>query len=176
MSIICNLQDIVFMISFQFLSILVTSFSVGAEMIMYFLVFTPKQVNCPSNSSANSFMIKMIIMVRSTVKSYGDFFCCTLFKTRYAMCSACIMTMIPILTKFFIFSMFPFKYFITNITKFCIFYDFYCWFVNNLFFSFLKLIISIVCSLKDLQNFFIQSLSLYTSCLFCMLLNDDIVS
>ena len=31
------------------------------------------------------------------------------------------------------------------------------------------------CSLKDSQNFFIQSLSLYTSCLFSMLLNDDIV-
>ena len=29
-------------------------------------------------------------------------------------------------------------------------------------------------SLKDSQNFFIQSLTLYTSCLFSMLLNDDI--
>ena len=33
----------------------------------------------------------------------------------------------------------------------------------------------IVCYLKDLQNFFIQSLPLYTSCFFFMLLNDDIV-
>ena len=33
----------------------------------------------------------------------------------------------------------------------------------------------IACSLKDSQNFFIQSLPLYTSCLFSMLLNDDIV-
>ena len=32
----------------------------------------------------------------------------------------------------------------------------------------------IVCSLKNSQNFFRQSLSLYTSCLFSMLLNQDI--
>ena len=31
------------------------------------------------------------------------------------------------------------------------------------------------CSLKDSQNFFIQFLPLHTSCLFSMLLNDDIV-
>ena len=42
------------------------------------------------------------------------------------------------------------------------------------FFFFLKLIISIACSLKDLQNFFIQSLPRCASCLFCMFLNDDI--
>ena len=30
-------------------------------------------------------------------------------------------------------------------------------------------------SLKDSQNFFTQSLPLYTSCLFSVLLNDDIV-
>ena len=30
----------------------------------------------------------------------------------------------------------------------------------------------IACFLKDLQNFFIQSLPLYTSCLFSRLLND----
>ena len=44
-----------------------------------------------------------------------------------------------------------------------------------LFFFFLKLIIFIVCSLKNTQNFFIQSLLLYTSCLFAMVLNEDIV-
>ena len=32
-----------------------------------------------------------------------------------------------------------------------------------------------MCSLKDSQNFFMQSLPLYTSCLFSMLLNDDTV-
>ena len=30
-------------------------------------------------------------------------------------------------------------------------------------------------SIKDLQNFFLQSLPLYASCLFSMLLNDNIV-
>ena len=32
-----------------------------------------------------------------------------------------------------------------------------------------------MCSLKHSQNFFIQSLPLYTSCLFSKLLNEDIV-
>ena len=45
----------VFEISFATLSILVASFSTG----MHFLVFSPKQVNWPSNSSASSFMIKL---------------------------------------------------------------------------------------------------------------------
>ena len=31
-----------------------------------------------------------------------------------------------------------------------------------------------MCSLKDSQNFFMQPLPLYRSCLFSMLLNDDI--
>ena len=48
-------------------------------------------------------------------------------------------------------------------------------FFNNLIFFFLKLIILIECSLKDSQNFFMKSLPLYTSCLFSMLLNNDIV-
>ena len=42
------------------------------------------------------------------------------------------------------------------------------------FFFFLKLIIFIVCS-QDSQNYFMQSLHMYTSYLFSMLLNDDIV-
>ena len=54
-------------------------------------------------------------------------------------------------------------------------YDFCCSFVNNFVFFFLNLIIFIVCSLKDSQIFFLQSLPLYTSCLFSMLLNHDIV-
>ena len=39
----------------------------------------------------------------------------------------------------------------------------------------MKLIISIACSLKDSQNFIIESLPVHTLCLFPMLLNDDIV-
>ena len=50
-----------------------------------------------------------------------------------------------------------------------------CYFVNNIFF-FKKIIIFIACSLKDLQKFFMQSLPLYTSYLFSMLLNDNIVA
>ena len=32
-----------------------------------------------------------------------------------------------------------------------------------------------MCSLKDSQNFSMQSLPLYTSCFFCMILNDNVV-
>ena len=38
---------------------------------------------------------------------------------------------------------------------------------------FFNLIIFIVCSLKNSQDFFMQSLPLYTSCLFSMLLNEE---
>ena len=41
--------------------------------------------------------------------------------------------------------------------------------------SVLQCIISIACTHKDLGNFFMQSSPLYLSCLFSMLLNDDIV-
>ena len=68
---------------------------------------------------------------------------------------------------FLIFSIYIFKFFSTNMTEFCIY-------KRSLLF-FLKLIISISCSVKDLQNFFMQSLPLHTSCLFSMLLNNDIV-
>ena len=45
-----------FVISFQFLSILVTYLSFGTEKLMYYLVFSLKQINCPLNSSASSFI------------------------------------------------------------------------------------------------------------------------
>ena len=48
----------VFVISFPFLSILVTTFSIETENVMYFSVCSPKQVNCFSYSSGNTFMIK----------------------------------------------------------------------------------------------------------------------
>ena len=50
--------DIVFVISSPSLSILVTFLSIGMEKVMYFSVFSAKQVNGFLNSSANSFMIK----------------------------------------------------------------------------------------------------------------------
>ena len=43
------------------------------------------------------------------------------------------------------------------------------------FFLFLKLIVFIERSLENSQNFFMQSLPLYTSCLFSILLNEDIL-
>ena len=62
LSIICNMQDIYiyifFLISSPFLSVLLTSFSIGTVKVILFSVFSPKQVNCFLNSSANSFMIK----------------------------------------------------------------------------------------------------------------------
>ena len=45
----------------------------------------------------------------------------------------------------------------------------------RLLITFLLKLIIIACSLKDLQDFFIQYLLLYTSGLFSMILNDDIV-
>ena len=47
--------------------------------------------------------------------------------------------------------------------------------ITSLFF-FLKLIILIVCSFKDSQNYFMQYLSLYTSFIFSMYSNDCILN
>ena len=45
-----------FVTSFPFLSILVTFFANGTAKVVYFFsVFSPKQVNCPVNSSINLF-------------------------------------------------------------------------------------------------------------------------
>ena len=57
LSINCNLWDIIFVISSLFLSIFVTPFSIGTENVMYFSVFSPKQVNYFSNYFGNFFMI-----------------------------------------------------------------------------------------------------------------------
>ena len=47
-----------FVISFLFLSILVTYFCIATEMMVFFSVFSYKQENYLSNTSANTFMIK----------------------------------------------------------------------------------------------------------------------
>ena len=47
--------------------------------------------------------------------------------------------------------------------------------LNSFIFVFLKLIICTACFLNNWQNFFMQSLPQYTSCLFSLLLNEDIV-
>ena len=58
LSINCNLKDMIFVIYFPFSSVLLTYFSIGTNKVMYFPGFSPKQVSCPSNSSASSFMMK----------------------------------------------------------------------------------------------------------------------
>ena len=47
-----------FVVSYSFLSVLELSFCIGTENVMRFSVQSPKQVNCYSNFSENSFMIK----------------------------------------------------------------------------------------------------------------------
>ena len=89
--------------------------------------------------------------------------------------SPCMMTMISNFKKLFIFHIFIFKFFLTNIADFCSFIFSSSSFVNNFFFSFLKLVIFIVHPLKNSQNLFVQSLPIYTSCFFSMLLNDNTV-
>ena len=75
----------------------------------------------------------------------------------------CIMTMISNFTIFFTFQIFTFKFFFTNITGLCIFHMTSAALLLTTSFSFfLKLIIFIVCSLIN-------------SCLFSMLLKEDIV-
>ena len=58
----------VFVISPPFILIIITSFCIETEKVMYCLIFSPKQVNCPSNSSSSSYE-KMIIIVRSIVRN-----------------------------------------------------------------------------------------------------------
>ena len=67
----------------------------------------------------------------------------------------CIMKMISNFTIFFVFQIFIFKFFFTNVTlEFS--YGSSCSFFNNFIFFFLKLIKFIACFLKDSQNFFMQ--------------------
>ena len=66
-------------------------------------------------------------------------------------------------------------FFFIYIYFFVFHYDSCCCFVKNSIFFFLKLIVYIVCSVKESQNFFMESLLLYTLYLFSMLLNDNVV-
>ena len=89
---------------------------------------------------------------------------------------SCIIKMVSHVTIFFIFQIFILNFFVLQIQQVLVFScDSCCSFVNNFIFSFLKLIIFIVCSFKDSQHFFIQPLPLYTLCLYSMLLNDDVL-
>ena len=95
------------------------------------------------------------------------------------MCSTfiftCIMKMVPNFMICFIFTYLSSNYSLQIYKIFTISFDSCCCFVNKSIFFFLKSIIFIVCSLKDSQNFIMQSLPLYTSCFFSLFLNVDIV-
>ena len=120
----------------------------------------------------------MIIIVRSIMKNYGSFCRYNIFKITYAVSSTSTFTCIMAIVSnfiFFIFRIFIFKLFFTNITDLC------CYFhmtpahlLVTSFFFFLKLIILTVYSFEDSWNFFMQSLPLYTSCFFSMSLNNSI--
>ena len=74
-----NLEDMVFVILSPLLPVLLTSFSIGTKKVI-FSVFSTKEVNCPSNFSANSiFYDIMMIKVRSIMKNYVNFFRHTVF-------------------------------------------------------------------------------------------------
>ena len=94
------------------------------------------------------------------------------------MCSTsmlpCIMKMISNLTTFFIFQIFIFKIFL-RFLNFHIIPTALLLITTFFLFNFFLFSVFIVCALKDSQNFFMQYLHLYISCLCLMLLNDDIV-
>ena len=52
-----------------------SSFLIGTESYTYF-VFFPKHSNCPSNSSTSSLIRKMIVIFRTIMKYYRNFFWC----------------------------------------------------------------------------------------------------
>ena len=59
-------MDIIF--SFPFLSIFVTSFSIGTEKVCPFSMFSPRHSNCPSNYFANFFIVKKQLYLTSSDK------------------------------------------------------------------------------------------------------------
>ena len=83
----------------------------------------------------------------------------------------CTMTMISNFTIFFNFQLFIFKYFQDKCNRFSHFHMIPA--AHFLIIFFLNLVVVIACSLNSSQNFFIQSLRLYTLCLFSMLLNFE---
>ena len=88
------------------------------------------------------------------------------------ICSAsilsCLMTMMSSFAIFFIFQIFIFKFFFTNVIDFCS-SD------NSFIYFFLRLIIFTACSYKFTKLFQTFSLPLNTSYLFSILLNQEIV-
>ena len=118
----------------------------------------------------------MIIMIRSIMKNYRNCFRYIIFPITYAMRNTStlpsLMTMISNFTIFFIFQIFFLDYLLYKYNKIFEFPDDSCCsLINNFIFFFLNLIIFTAYALKDSQNFFIQSIPLYPSCLFSMFLD-----
>ena len=107
----------------------------------------------------------MIIIGRAVMKNYTNFFLGTLYFKLHMLYAA------PLYSPVYLFSNISLQI----IKTFVFSYDSCYSFVNNFIFLFLKLIIFIACFVKDSQNCFIQSLPLYASFLFSMILNDDTV-
>ena len=79
LSINCNMEEMYFVISYPFLSILVTSFSLGTMKVMYFPVFSTKQIKLFFKFFWLLFCYKTNILVTSIMKSYMNFFRYTIF-------------------------------------------------------------------------------------------------
>ena len=144
---------------------------------MYFSVFSPKQVFF-FRFFCWFFYDKMIIMFTSIMKNYKNFFRFTIFQITYAMCSTSlflyITTMISNVRIFFYLSNIYFKIFLYKYNRVLNFHMIPAAILSlTSFLSFLKFILFTTCSLKDWETFFIQSLPLYTSCLFSTILNHD---
>ena len=86
LSINCSLKDI-FVISSRILSVILNSFSIGTIKVMDFEVFSPKQVSCFSNFSANSFMIKLYSWLDQLWKAIRIFLG-TLYLKLHVLCAA----------------------------------------------------------------------------------------
>ena len=72
---------------FSVLTILASYFFIGTKKVMSFLAFSPKQVNSPSNSSANSFMIKWYSYLDPLSKA-TEIYLGTLHFKLYMLCAA----------------------------------------------------------------------------------------
>ena len=92
------------------------------------------------------------------------------------MCSTSIFPFIMTKILYLYFFLLRYFFFFFFYIYFFVFhYDSCCCFVKNSIFFFLKLIVYIVCSVKESENFFMESLPLYTLYLFSMLLNGNVV-
>ena len=81
----------------------------------------------------------------------------------------CVMAVISDLTVVLIFLKLFIEFLFANLAEFLILYYFYCFFVRGNISFFSQLIISVACSFRFAQNFFIVSLPLQKSCFFVVI-------